>query len=192
MGRFNTSFDFGGSFPVSRRKIITGGAAALACMALPRPLMAALSEAPTRSLNLRHTRTGENLNTTFFEDGDYVSESLDEIYYFMRDERAPETMVMDRKLIEMLSFIQRKMEISQPFILTSGYRTDETNKMLAAKGHRVSRDSYHKYGMATDFMVPGRPPSRVAALARSLKGGGVGQYRSFVHIDTGPVRNWAG
>lgn len=176
--------------PPSRRRFLTGGIAGLVGLSIPRPLMAALAEAPRRSIKLRHARTGERLNTIFYEDGNYLPEALDEIDYFMRDERAPEMMVMDRKLIELLSIIQHKLEVSQPFLVTSGYRTHETNQMLAAKGRRVSRESYHIYGKATDFMVPGRTPSQVAALARSLEGGGVGQYRSFVHIDTGPVRSW--
>jgi len=175
---------------LSRRHFMTGGGAVLACLAMPGPLMAALADMPQRALKLNHARTGENLNLTYYENGDYVPDALDEIDYFLRDERAPEMAVMDRKLIDLLSTIQQRLETNEPLLITSGYRTKKTNQMLAERGRRVARKSFHIYGQATDFQVHGRSVRKIGALARSLQGGGVGQYRNFIHVDTGPVRKW--
>lgn len=58
-------------------------------------------------------------------------------------------------------------------------------------------NSYHKYELrksqpAADCTFERGTPAEWAAFARSLGVGGVGQYSSFVHVDTGPRRDWWG
>ncbi len=57
--------------------------------------------------------------------------------------------------------------------------------------------SYHEYELrkvdpAADCTFAQGSASSWAASSRALGAGGVGQYSSFVHNDTGPVRTWAG
>lgn len=49
-------------------------------------------------------------------------------------------------------------------------------------------------GQAIDFNLEGIPLSKVRRVAMELNIGGVGYYpkSGFVHIDTGPVRQWRG
>ena len=76
--------------------------------------------------------------------------------------------------------------------MISGYRTIETNEMLAMVSRGVARNSYHIDGMAADIRVPGRGLRQVRDAALNMKSGGVGFYArsNFVHVDCGPVRRW--
>jgi hypothetical protein len=70
-----------------------------------------------------------------------------------------------------------------------GGRLAETNEMLAPFG--VAENSQHLYGRALDVRFAADLPDAVAA-ARAVRRGGVGWYphSGFIHLDTGPVRNW--
>jgi len=63
--------------------------------------------------------------------------------------------------------------------------------MLARTTFGVAENSQHLYGRALDVRFPTGLPDAVAA-ARAMKRGGVGWYphSGFIHLDTGPVRNW--
>jgi uncharacterized protein YcbK (DUF882 family) len=47
-------------------------------------------------------------------------------------------------------------------------------------------------GQAADIRMPDRDFNQLHRAALSLEAGGVGRYRRsrFIHLDTGPVRNW--
>ncbi|HLJ64642.1 MAG TPA: DUF882 domain-containing protein, partial [Stellaceae bacterium] len=79
-----------------------------------------------------------------------------------------------------------------PFHVISGYRSEETNEMLASEHRGVAPNSYHLQGMAIDVRLPGRNLSVLRRAAMAQRGGGVGYYphSHFVHIDVGPVRHW--
>jgi len=55
----------------------------------------------------------------------------------------------------------------------------------------VAENSQHIYGKALDIHFGGKLVEAMEA-ARAMKRGGVGWYphSGFMHIDTGPVRNW--
>lgn len=65
--------------------------------------------------------------------------------------------------------------------------------MLAKRGG-VAKKSYHMKAQAIDFNLEGVPLAKIRKAAQDLNIGGVGYYPNsqFVHIDTGPVRNWRG
>jgi hypothetical protein len=73
----------------------------------------------------------------------------------------------------------------------SAYRTVETNRMLARTSFGVADNSQHLYGRALDVRFETRLQKAMEA-ARAMKRGGVGWYprSGFIHLDTGPVRNW--
>ena len=56
----------------------------------------------------------------------------------------------------------------------------------------MAKKSYHIKGMAVDITMKTRSVRQVSRAGLSLGAGGVGKYtRSrFVHLDSGPVRDW--
>jgi uncharacterized protein YcbK (DUF882 family) len=76
-------------------------------------------------------------------------------------------------------------------VVLSAFRTRETNEMLARTTFGVAENSQHLYGRALDVRFPGRLADAMVA-ARAMRRGGVGWYphSGFVHLDSGPVRNW--
>jgi uncharacterized protein YcbK (DUF882 family) len=84
--------------------------------------------------------------------------------------------------------------IGQPLRVLSGYRSWQTNRFMYLVGFDVAEHSQHVAARAVDFTVPGIPPQRLGDIARQCGAGGVGVYRrsAFVHVDTGPRRDWTG
>jgi uncharacterized protein YcbK (DUF882 family) len=76
--------------------------------------------------------------------------------------------------------------------IISGYRSPQTNAMLAARSGGVAKHSMHLEGAAIDLRVAGRDLRDVHRAALALRGSGVGYYArsDFVHIDIGRVRRW--
>lgn len=75
--------------------------------------------------------------------------------------------------------------------VTSGYRTVSHNKTVSGS----SSASQHCMGLAADIKVKGRTPAEVAAYAETLLPGtgGIGTYKSFVHIDVRAAKaRWKG
>jgi uncharacterized protein YcbK (DUF882 family) len=53
--------------------------------------------------------------------------------------------------------------------------------------------SYHMKGMAADIVIAKIPIVEIVSLAKKVdafKYGGIGQYKSWVHVDIGPERRW--
>jgi uncharacterized protein YcbK (DUF882 family) len=119
--------------------------------------------------------------------------SLAEINTFLRDHFTNEAAKMEPKLIATVvgAAQQFKSDVAN---VVSGFRHPKYNLMLRKKGHQVARDSQHTHGNAVDFNIPGVTTEKLHAWAKAQKLGGVGIYLSskFVHMDTGPIRFWAG
>jgi uncharacterized protein YcbK (DUF882 family) len=145
-----------------------------------------------RSLAFYNLHTGENLNTAYWESGEYIPTALSEINYLFRDFRANEIKAIDPRLLDVLYDLQLLTGSSQPISLVSGYRTYATNAMLAAHSEGVARHSMHIEGKASDIRIPGVELRDLQRAALSLGAGGVGYYpqSNFVHVDTGRVRHW--
>jgi uncharacterized protein YcbK (DUF882 family) len=146
----------------------------------------------TRSLAMYNPHTGENLNLVYCENGEYVPGALREINFFFRDFRANLVKAIDPRLLDLLHTIHRESDDSKPFNLVSGYRSPQTNAMLAAQREGVARHSMHIEGKAADINLPGRQLSLLQRIALALHFGGVGYYpqSGFVHVDTGRIRRW--
>jgi uncharacterized protein YcbK (DUF882 family) len=146
----------------------------------------------TRSLSIYNTHTGERLNTVYCENGRYVPEALREVDFFFRDFRANLVKQIDPRLLDLLHTIHQSSDTSKPFNLVSGYRSPQTNAMLAMQYEGVARHSMHIEGKAADINLPGRQLSLLQRVALALRYGGVGYYpqSGFVHVDTGRVRRW--
>lgn len=154
---------------------------------------AAPVQAADRVLSFYNTHTGEKLTTTYWADGQYQLESLQEIGWLLRDHRADQAHSMDPKLLDMLHSLKSCIDKQDcAFHIISGYRSPQTNAKLRKNSSGVAKKSYHMQGKAIDIRVPGRNIAQVRRAAVSLKAGGVGYYpkSNFIHLDTGRPRAW--
>ena len=180
----------------SRRLFIKGlacGGATIAMAGVPGIASASKSflQFP-RKLAFHNLHTEEKLSLTYFEQGQYVSDAVNELNYLLRDHRSGDVHTMDPALFDLLDDLQASLGGNKTFQVISGYRSSATNKMLNKKSSGVAKKSLHMQGRAIDIRVVGVDSKVVQQAAIALQQGGVGYYRksNFVHIDTGRVRFW--
>ncbi len=84
------------------------------------------------------------------------------------------------------------LNIDEPYMMLSGYRSPATNGMLRSRSRGVAKNSLHMVGQAADLRWASRSVNQMAKAASACRAGGVGRYSgsNFVHMDCGPVRNW--
>jgi uncharacterized protein YcbK (DUF882 family) len=147
-----------------------------------------------RRIRMYSGRTGESLDTIYWIDGDYIKEVMKEINYFMRDWRTGTKIKIDPRTIDIMAASHRLLDVSEPYMLLSGYRSPETNAMLRSRSRGVARNSLHMKGQAADLRLKSRSVNQMAKAAMSCESGGVGKYSrsNFVHMDCGSVRTWGG
>lgn len=176
-----------------RRRFLRNIGGITAALAVSPSVFAKLPATPfERSLQFYNLHTGESLTTTFFADGRFVKESLNDINKLLRDHRTNEVSEMDPQLLMLLDNLKNLVGNKQPFHIISGYRSPATNNMLSAQSSGVAKKSLHMQGKAIDIRVPGVDTRALQKSALALKGGGVGLYTrsDFVHLDVGRVRYW--
>jgi uncharacterized protein YcbK (DUF882 family) len=90
---------------------------------------------------------------------------------------------------ELVNVLQKIRNHFGKVTITSAYRTPTKNKAVGGTVY-----SQHLYGRAADIKVSGATPKKVAAYAETiLKNGGIGIYKSFVHIDVRETKSrWNG
>lgn len=144
-----------------------------------------------RRLRAVRQETGERFAGVYFEFGAPLRAERTALDWLMRDVRSAEACEMSPALIELLRKVQSACG-DRELVITSGYRTAETNAQLAKRG--AAPNSMHLHGAAVDFYVPGVSVPKLARLVAEQRAGGVGVYerRGFVHADTGPIRHWRG
>ena len=181
------------SIELSRRRFLTSMAGIAMTLAAPGTIAStAPVAARDRELSFYNTHTGEKLSATFWSDGNYLNDGIEEISWLMRDHRAGIASPMDPKLLDLLHQLQAKVGYQGEFQVISGFRSPATNAMLNKNSSGVARRSYHMLGKAIDVRMSGFDTSQLHKAAISLKSGGVGYYSSsnFVHLDVGRVRYW--
>jgi uncharacterized protein YcbK (DUF882 family) len=141
-------------------------------------------------LNLANPHTGETFSGIYRDDNGAIPGVMDELSVFLRDYRSGEKIAIDVGVIDFLMGVMRAVGQTQATIL-SAYRTPETNALLARTHFGVAENSQHLYGRALDVHFGDKLDDAMKA-ARAMQRGGVGwyPYSGFMHIDTGPVRNW--
>ncbi len=147
-----------------------------------------------RRIKMYSGRTGESIDTIYWIEGEYIPEVLKEINYFMRDWRNDKAVKMAPQNFDIMAASHRLLDVNEPFMLLSGYRSPETNAMLRSKSGGVARNSLHMKGQAADLRLASRSVKQVARAAEACGAGGVGHYyrSNFVHMDCGAVRSWGG
>lgn len=145
-----------------------------------------------RRIRMYSGRTGETLDTIYWIEGEYIPEALNEITYFMRDWRSDKTKEIDPRTLDIAAAAHRLLDVSEPYMLLSGYRTPQTNAMLRSSSRGVARNSLHMRGQAADLRLRSRSVSQMYRAAAACEAGGVGKYSrsNFVHMDCGPIRTW--
>ena len=191
MGRGNDRNQTG-CVVLSRRQFLIAGAATAAVGLVTNPVEAALRTKLERSIHLYNIHTGEFLRTVYWQDGRYQSSALRQINRLLRDHYSGTIHMIDPKVVDLLYVLQGKFGKNRPFQVVSGYRTPETNAMLAANSDGVATHSLHMEGKAVDIRLEGTSVRKLGRAAKHLRLGGVGQYPSsnFVHVDVGKVRSW--
>jgi uncharacterized protein YcbK (DUF882 family) len=151
--------------------------------AMPRP-------PALRRLKLVNAHTGETFDGAYRDDKGPITRVIQELCIFLRDFHCGAETAMDVGVIDFLADILDAVGEARATIL-SAYRTPETNAMLARTTFGVAENSQHMYGRALDVCLGSKLPEAMEA-ARAMRRGGVGWYphSGFIHIDTGPVRNW--
>ncbi len=146
-----------------------------------------------RTIRILHRRTGERYRGVYFENGAYIPEVMSLLDWILRDVHADKTHPMDPRLIDVLSRMERSLEVDELYV-TSGYRCRETNEWLRRRTGMAARNSYHIEGMAADVHTPRVSARSLARAAERNGAGGVGYYprHGFVHVDVGPSRRWRG
>lgn len=172
---------------MDRRRFLT---LAGTLLAVPRPLLAAPTVAPLRRLRLVNTNTGETFEGSFRDDVGPIATALADLSDFLRDYHSGEKTAIDVRVLDFLASVVDAVGETRATIL-SAYRTRETNEKLARTHFGVAENSQHMYGRALDIRLETRNERAVQA-ARAMRYGGVGWYphSGFLHIDSGPVRNW--
>ena len=165
---------------------IIAGAITLPGMAraAPLPLPA------RRSLRLINAHTGETFDGPYRDDVGFIPSAVADLSVFLRDFHSGEIIAIDMGVVDFLAAIMDTIGQTEATIL-SAYRTRETNEMLARTTFGVAENSQHIFGRALDVHFGSKLAEAMAA-ARGMQHGGVGWYprSAFMHIDTGPVRNW--
>lgn len=148
----------------------------------------------SRRIRMYSGRAGESLDVIYWIDGDYVPDVFKEISYFMRDLRTGTMVDIDPRTIDIMAATHQLLDVSEPYLLLSGYRSPETNEILRSRNRGVARNSFHITGQAADVRLKSRSVGQMAKAAASCHSGGVGKYSrsNFVHMDCGPERRWGG
>lgn len=179
------------------RRALLGAFAATAVAAAPTYSMAAgflRGGGDIRRIRMYSGRTGERMDMIYWIDGDYIKDAVREITYFMRDWRTDQTKSIDLRTVDIMAAAHNLLDVNEPYMLLSGYRSPETNAALRARSRGVAKNSLHMKGQAADLRLASRSVSQMARAAGACRAGGVGAYArsNFVHMDCGVVRTWGG
>ena len=174
-----------------RRAFLLGGGAALVTFILPRagrasavPRMA--GDAAPRRLALRHAASGATFEGPWHDGAAPDPAAMRDLSAALADPGCTPPLPFDPATITLVWEIASRAGLGE-LDIRSGYRTPQVNQRVHGAG-----DSLHVRASAIDLGVPRDRLGMVTEMAQLLGRGGVGVYarRSFLHLDTGPVRRW--
>jgi uncharacterized protein YcbK (DUF882 family) len=179
-----------------RRNFLTALTAAALSGLSARAVRAAVPNGRRRVLWLRHVDDVSDTVAPFCIDGRTVyMPGYEAICWLMRDRHVPAAqgyVRFDIVEIEALWEVQQTLAllgIRRPLVITSGYRTEQTNESTEG----AARNSMHLYAKAADMYVEGTSMRELfdVCWSRSISGG-MGYYDDHVHLDSGTRRWWVG
>lgn len=179
------------------RRALLGAFAATTVVAAPTFSSAAgflRGAGDIRRIRMYSGRTGERIDMIYWIEGKYIKDAVKEVNYFMRDWRTDGVKSIDLRTVDIMAAAHNLMDVREPYMLLSGYRSPKTNAMLRSRSRGVAKNSLHMKGQAADLRMSNRSVSQIARAAKACLGGGVGKYSrsNFVHMDCGVVRSWGG
>lgn len=177
------------------RRALLGAFAATTVVAAPTYSKAAgllHGAGDIRRIRMYSGRTGESIDTIYWIEGEYIRDVITEINFFMRDWRSDKTKSIDMRAVDIMAASHNLLDVNEPYLLLSGYRTPQTNALLRSRSRGVAKNSLHMKGQAADLRLKTRSVRQIAAAAAACNAGGVGRYSgsNFVHMDSGVVRTW--
>ena len=163
-----------GTIGVTRRGLV-GAFAATALVAAPTYTNAfgvLKGAGDIRRIRMYSGRTGETVDTIYWIEGEYIPEVMKEINHFMRDWRTDDAVRMDMRTLDIMAAAHRLMDVSEPYMLLSGYRSPATNAMLRSKSRGVAKNSLHMKGQAADLRLQSRSVGQMAKAAAACASAG--------------------
>lgn len=183
-----------GSKGMTRRALLGAFAATTVAAAPTFPKAAGLirGAGDIRRIRMYSGRTGEKIDMIYWLEGKYIKDALKEVNYFMRDWRTDGVIGIDSRTIDIMAAAHNLLDVNEPYMLLSGYRSPQTNAMLRTRSRGVAKNSLHMKGQAADLRLSSRSVNQMAKAASACRAGGVGRYSrsNFVHMDCGAVRSW--
>ena len=143
-----------------------------------------------RRLALKNAHTGESFNGPYRDAVGPLPSAVSDLAVFLRDFHVDKSGPVDIAVLDFLADVMAANALGGATVL-SAYRTRETNERLRATMFGVAEQSQHLYGRAIDITFDRRLAGAEQA-ARAMRRGGVGWYPNshFIHLDSGPTRNW--
>lgn len=172
---------------MQRRRFLWGAAGLLTA---PRGAFATpVVSAPFR-LRLLDAHSGATFDGVYRDAQGPIARVMEELCVFFRDRHSGGVVNYDVGVIDFLAKVMTATGQNRAVVL-SAFRSLETNEALARTNFGVAENSQHIYGRALDVRFDAKLPEAMAA-ARAMRRGGVGWYphSGFIHLDSGPVRNW--
>lgn len=173
----------------TRRKLVLGGLLVLASRksAAFNPDDPEILRAP-RSIYVVNAHTGERGEFLFWRDGNTVLTEYEALCGLCRDHHDGKAAFISLRTLTLLYVAQEwyRQVAQRPArtILTSAYRTEETDRRVGGAGE------FHPDGRALDGHMEGITVETFAKILGHFRSGGVGRYSRHVHWDDGPTRRW--
>lgn len=145
-------------------------------------------------LKLKNSNTRQEISFQFPTSYKLNNREVSGLNNFLKDWRTDEVKDIDTVVLnDFLKVCSLCIEGNKVLTVNvhSGFRSKETNDYLRRSSYKVAKNSMHILGKAIDFSIPGIESKKLAKIVRANTGGGVGSYRNFVHLDSGPKRNWS-
>ena len=155
-----------------------------------------MASEPEYRLHLHHLHTGEDIDIVYRIGNTYLPDAMARLNYFLRDHRTQDVSHYDPREFDVLHQLMSSLGRPNGVIdIVCGYRTPWSNNFLRTRNAHtgVAEHSQHMLAKAIDIRVPGVSTEVLRNAALALHAGGVGFYpvSQFVHVDVGPVRQWA-
>ena len=180
---------------------LTGPVIPNQCAGLGRPHGGFFPGKPPRTLLLRRLfspssafqnslSVGEELVVAYRTGNTYDPTALARLQTLFRDVHQNVPGPLPLLLVDLLSMLQERWDYERPLLVTSGYRTLQTNASIEG----AAPASLHLRGLAADVSLRGVAMADLANaalwLSRQLGFMGLGLYPRFLHLDIGPQRTW--
>lgn len=102
--------------------------------------------------------------------------------------KGTEMIIVDRPSMDALQRLRTLIynKTGAGLIINSGYRSESHNKAVGG-----SPNSQHRLGKAFDIRITSKVSREtIKQFAYGAGFNGIGDYDNFIHVDTGPKRNW--